>query len=214
VDAWAGALIDRVPPGARVTLIRSVEDDLGNHPSLAAEQVFIIPGDDSAVDGLRDDPADVYLFEGDVLSAVSVLTAMHRAGIDAPLWGGPSLARTQLPQIAGAASSGACYVVTAPLLADLSPHSPFVMGYRELSGRMPGPWASLAYDATSLLLDALEQEIKARGRPTRAGVAARLADTVGPDGKPIFVQGQRREAGTKVFCYEPGDDYPGRVSEQ
>jgi ABC-type branched-subunit amino acid transport system substrate-binding protein len=180
----------------------------------AASNVLLGPWSDESLARLSDGEAEVYLHDGDALSAANALMAMRHAGIDAPLWGGPSLARAQLPVIAGDAASGACYAITAPLRADLSLGSSFVRGYQELAGVMPGPWAALAYDAANLLLDALEQEIAARGRPVREGVTARLEGMQGPDGQPVFVQGQRRHPEIAFYCYGEGGSYPGRLSSQ
>jgi ABC-type branched-subunit amino acid transport system substrate-binding protein len=143
------------------------------------------------------------------LGAADFLIQAREAGIDTPLWGGPSLARSQLAQIAGEAAEGTCHALTAPLSRDLSPDSHVATGYRELSGTMPGPWAALAYDAAHLLLDAIERAIETEGIPSREGVVAALAQVRSLDGEPVFDRGQRRGAEVLFYCYEPGDAYPG-----
>jgi len=195
------ALVERLPANARVTLVRAEKGPLGDQLLPSAQRVLVAPWTESTLRELPGDAIDVYLYDGDVLSAAELLMTMRRAGNDAPLWGGPSLARTQLPQIAGDAATGACYALTAPLLADLSPEGAFVVGYQELAGTTPGLWAALAYDATMLLLDALEQDIEAAGRPTRQGIIARLGNVRGPDGQPVFKGGRRRHAETTFRCY-------------
>lgn len=209
VDDLAHALIQRLPDGARVTLLRGTAGPLGERLALTAERVIDGPWDEAT---RMTHPADVYLYDGDVLSAVDVLLRMRRAGIDVPLWGGPSLARTQLPQIATEATHSVCYAITAPLLADLSAGSAFVTGYRELSGGLPGPWAALAYDAAVLLLDALERDI-VKGHATRDGVRFQLEHAQDSVGQPVFELGRRRQARTVIYCYEQGDSYPGRLWE-
>jgi branched-chain amino acid transport system substrate-binding protein len=163
---------------------------------------------------MRKTPADVYLYDGDVLDAANLLIEMRQAGIDARFWGGPALARTQLAQIAGDASAGACHALSAPLFvgSSLAPGSEFADAYQALAGAAPGPWAALAYDASVLLLDALEGAIEAEGQPTREGVAAALSDARGPDGELVFDRGRRRQAGVTLYCYLAGDSYPGSVS--
>lgn len=162
-----------------------------------------------ALDDWRATRADVYLYDGNVLSAVDLLIEMRDAGVRAPLLGGPMLARTQLSQIAGDAVEGTCYAMTVPLYADQS--LSFEQGYQELGGGTPGPWAKLAYDAGVLLLDALQEEIEASGRPTREGVSAALAQVRDPDGELVFENHRRRQAQMVLYCYEAGDTYPGSM---
>ena len=154
--------------------------------------------------------ADCYLYEGDVLAAAELLSEMRGTGVNAPLFGGPMLARTQLSQIAGDAVRGACYAMTAPLYADQA--LSFTPGYQELSGGTPGPWAALAYDASVLLLDALEREIASLGRPTREGVSVALAEARGPDGELVFEGRRRRQAEMTLYCYQANESYPGSAT--
>jgi branched-chain amino acid transport system substrate-binding protein len=231
-DTLARALVERVPAGARVTLIHGGEasapdkasaqgEALAGVAQSAAQQVLTPPWNEVMLEVMRDTPADVYLYDGDVLEAADLLIEMRKAGIDAPFWGGPALARTQLSQIAGEASAGACHALTDPLLADLpladspmaglAPGSEFANAYQELAGTAPGPWAALAYDASVLLLDALQRAIEAQGWPTREGVAAALVDARGPDGGLVFDQGRRSQAEVTLYCYQGGDNYPGSL---
>lgn len=211
VEALERALLDRLPAGARPVLVRSERDPLGDRLALAVDRVLDVPSTEAGYSALLSDPADVYLFDGDALSAADFLIRLRGAGVEAPVWGGPLLARAQLPQVAGDAAAGACYVLAAPLLADLSPGSSFVAGYQELAGAAPGPWAALAYDAATLLLDVVEKEVQAAGAPAREGVIARLREVPGPDGRPVFEQGQRREVQTSFYCYGAGEPYPGHA---
>ena len=149
---------------------------------------------------MREDAADVYLYEGDALSAADLLLRLQDAGIRAPVWGGPALARAQFANIAGEAAAATCYVSTDPLFTDLSANSLFARGYRELSGTEPGLSAALAYDAAELLLDALARAIGQEGRPTRAEVVAQLSSAAGPDGERLFVEGRRSGAGAALHC--------------
>jgi branched-chain amino acid transport system substrate-binding protein len=153
---------------------------------------------------------DVVLFDGDVLAAARALVSLRGAGIEAPLWGGPALGRAQLAQIAGRSAAGACYVIAAPVSADLSPSSTFADGYRTLSGVDPGPWAALAYDAAQLLLDGIERAAVQGGHPTRTGVRAALTEARGQDGAGLFVSGRRTEVELAWYCYDGETAYPGR----
>jgi branched-chain amino acid transport system substrate-binding protein len=210
-QALSRALLERLPSGARVTLLRAGQSALGDSLRLGAGSVVESPWDEKAFASLREVPADIYLFDGDALSAAGFLVQARQAGIDTPLWGGPALARTQLAQIAGDAAAGTCHALTAPIWTDRSPDSAFVAGYRGLSGTTPGPWAVLASDAVYLLLDAVEHTIRTSGALTREGVSAALSQTRGLDGQLLFEQGRRHEAEVVLYCYEPGDAYPGTM---
>jgi branched-chain amino acid transport system substrate-binding protein len=210
-NSLAQGIVDRLPASAQVAFLRAGDGSLADLLASAAQRAFDVPLDDGAIRDLRADSPDAYLYEGDVVGAADVLLQMRRDGIDAPLWGGPSLARTQLAQIAGDAAAGACYATTKPTLADLSAGSAFADGYRALSGGAPGPWAALTYEATTLLLDALEREIRQGGRVTREGVQAQLQQAAGVDGQTVFVQGRRRRADVLIYCYDAGEPYPGHL---
>ncbi len=199
-DVLAQALLDHLPSGARVALVRSQMGALGDALLPKVGNVFQARRSEEAFAEVRAYPADVYLYDGDALSAAELVATMHQAGMAAEVWGGPDLARSQVPQVAGDAAADVCYAQTAPLLADLSDGSTFAAGYRELAGNALGTWAALTYDATTLLLDALEQDIAQGGRPTRQGLIDQLDAARGPDGLPVFEQGMRRAVQTLFRC--------------
>lgn len=202
----AAEMSARLPPDAQVVLVRGEGGALSSALAPLAHEVI-----DLSSGQVPGQPTDVILYDGDVLAAADLLVEMRRAGLDAPLWGGPSLARRQLPQIAGGAASGACYAIAPPLHADLASGSSFVEAYRAVSGAEPGPWAALAYDAAQFLLDAVERTIGAEGRVTRRGVREQVAHALGPGGQPLFVDGQRRQTGIVIYCYDAHEAYPGRA---
>jgi ABC-type branched-subunit amino acid transport system substrate-binding protein len=90
-----------------------------------------------------------------------------------PLWG-----QQQFVQLAGKAAEGVQFIAPAPLPAD-STNPTFADRYRVISnGVEPRSYAVLAYDATQVLFDAIKRDVKMNHRrPTRAGVAAALAQT-------------------------------------
>jgi len=110
---------------------------------------------------------DLLFVGGSAWEGATLLRALRGAGIEVPLMGGfePHLARW-----AGEVAEGTLYVTSALLVDDLR----FTADYRQLAGTDPGPWAALAYDATHLLLSALERAIEEDGQPTREGLLAAL----------------------------------------
>jgi len=104
---------------------------------------------------------------------------------------GPEAGRAVVTQRAAGMAEGLVWV------GSLSPADPttlpeaFVSGYRELAGGPPGPFAVLAYDATNMLLDAIQLDITQEGKPTRLGVMAALpaVSTEGLSGELRFDAG-------------------------
>jgi branched-chain amino acid transport system substrate-binding protein len=87
---------------------------------------------------------------------------------------GPESGRAVVAQRAGEAAEGLVWVGSLrPADAGDLPQG-FVEGYERLAGGPPGPYAMLAYDATSFLLSAIERDIDLNGRPTRQGVVKAL----------------------------------------
>ncbi|MBN1583215.1 MAG: amino acid ABC transporter substrate-binding protein, partial [Anaerolineae bacterium] len=123
-STMAQALLAAMPRDAYPVLLRARTGPLGEALGLSISWAIDAPWEEKELlwrlDKSRVRPPDLYLYDGDVLSAASLVIEMRAIGIDAPFWGGPSLARMQLPQIAGEAAENVCYVITAPAWADLS----------------------------------------------------------------------------------------------
>ena len=126
---------------------------------------------------LRARQADAVFFAGRVSEAGPLLEQSRAAGLRFALLGGPALDDARLGQLAGAAAESS-YVVG---LAAMDPASPFFAGYRGLAGKPANARAALAYDATGVLLDAIERAASG-GRPSRPRVLAELAKTQGYKG--------------------------------
>jgi len=87
---------------------------------------------------------------------------------------GPEAGRAVVAQRAGDAAEGLAWVGSLPPAdADVLSQE-FVRGYGALAGGPPGPQGILAYDATNLLLAAIERSIAIDRRPTRQGVVKAL----------------------------------------
>ncbi len=87
--------------------------------------------------------------------------------------GGPELAAPAFAALAGE-DERVAYVTPYPL-----PGEEFAAAYRQVSGGVsPGMFSVTAYESAQLLLTALERDIAARGRPSRAGMRAALAEVL------------------------------------
>jgi branched-chain amino acid transport system substrate-binding protein len=153
---------------------------------------------------------DAVFFSGEALEAGDLLLQMREAGLNSPLLGGSGLDSAYLVQIAGDAAEGTTYASVVPPVEDPA----FVDAYRLLSGIAPGPRAALAYDATRILLDALQEAIATDGRPTRQGVVAALSRGKRYQGLTgeIWFDEQGQASNDEVYIYTIVDErYPGQL---
>jgi branched-chain amino acid transport system substrate-binding protein len=161
------------------------------------------------------DPAgvDLILYDGPVAHGAETLVALRERGVSASFVSGSDIGSILLTQMAGDAADGVFYATPAPAPADLGGAEEFMQGYRALAGFEPGPRAVLAYDATNVLLDAVDSAIRENGRPTRRGVVAGLGTVRrrGLGGSIVFDGSGRRE-NPPVWIYQiRGGRYPGAI---
>jgi branched-chain amino acid transport system substrate-binding protein len=164
------------------------------------------------------DEAQAIRLETDAVTASDIILALRRAGVSLPLFGGVEAGNVQLLQVAGAAANELIFVSPGPDAAQLPVDSAFVEAYQALSGLPPGPRAVLAYEATNVLLDSIEQTIITRGGlydqpPNRRTVREQLAliRRSGLTGPVEFnSEGQRLNA--PVWIYQISEArYPGTL---
>ena len=120
--------------------------------------------------------ADVVICDASPVTAGGVVSSLREAGWEGDFLGGPELAAPDFVAVAGDAAEGTAFVTPWPLPADVPGSADFVATYQEVSGGVPpGPLALPAYEATWVLLEALERDIAAHGAPTWEGMAAVLS---------------------------------------
>lgn len=122
---------------------------------------------------------EVVFCDADPMTAGEVAAALREAGWEGAFLGGPELAATDFVAVAGQAAEGAVFVTPWLFPADVPSSANFVAAYRAVSHDVPppGPLALPAYEATWVLLEALERDIAVHGEPTREGVGAALMAT-------------------------------------
>jgi len=136
------------------------------------------PGDADWLGDVTTSDMEVVLCDADPVAAGEVISALRAAGWDGAFLGGPELAASGFAAVAGEAAGGAVFVTPWPFPADVSGGADFADSYRAVSsGVPPGPLALLAYEATWVLLEALERTVAAHGEPTRDGMATALSAT-------------------------------------
>jgi ABC-type branched-subunit amino acid transport system substrate-binding protein len=159
-------------------------------------------------------PASVQALElaTEGVTAGEIILALKRAEVSLPLFGQVDVGSPQTVQVAEAAANGLIFVSPGPDAGDLAGTDDFIEAYQALAGFPPGPRAVLAYDATNILLDAIEQGMLKRNRqPIRSNVSAIINNIQrrGISGDIAFdAQGQRVNA--PVWVYRIADEeYPG-----
>jgi branched-chain amino acid transport system substrate-binding protein len=149
----------------------------------------------------------------EAVSAGEIALTLREGGVTQPLLGREDIGSSQLVQVAREAAIGLTYVSPGPDPADVDEMADFMEAYQSIAGFPPGPRAVLAYDATHILLDAIEQAFNQQGRqPTRAEVSA-VINTIerqGLSGQILFdTRGQRVNAPIWLYQISEEGRYPG-----
>jgi branched-chain amino acid transport system substrate-binding protein len=114
----------------------------------------------------------------DPVTAGEVISALRVAGWQGVFLGGPELMAADYRGVAGDSAEGTVFVTAWPLPGDVVDGVDFSERYRGVSnGVPPGPSALPAYEATWILLEALERDIVFHEEPTREGMAEALLAT-------------------------------------
>jgi branched-chain amino acid transport system substrate-binding protein len=166
------------------------------------------------VSHLVDASPDLVFLSSGAMEGGEAIRLARQAGVEATFFGGPALGDRTLVQVGGAAVEGTVYLAMAPAGADLAGAGTFVAGYQALAGHSPGPRATLAYEATNLLLEAIARAAdRSSRRPSREMVWHRLADDWQHEG---LLGSWRLGTGTEpagwptaIYRIETGG-YPGR----
>ncbi len=137
------------------------------------------PADDDWLAQVLNADVAAVLCDTTPVEAGEVAAALRAVGWGGTLVGGPELAASDFTAVAGQAAQGAIFVTPwffpGPTIND--DVDAFIRDYRQASGGLPpGPLAIPAYEATWVVLEALERQHAWPGEPGRAGVAAALSD--------------------------------------
>jgi ABC-type branched-subunit amino acid transport system substrate-binding protein len=123
------------------------------------------------------------LYSGDAAAAAGDLLGWRAQGWNGTLLGGPDLAQPWLAGRAGAAAEGTLALACTPGQGSAPGMTEAATArYRAATGSPPGPRALLAYWGAHRLVEALAQDIREHGRPSRSGVAQTLAAQHAPAG--------------------------------
>ena len=132
----------------------------------------VSPGDADWVNQVLVSGVEAVFCDADPVTAGEVVAALREARWEGAFLGGPELAAADFAAVAGVAAEGAMFVTPCPFPADAPGGADFIAAYQAVSNSVPpGPLALPAYEATWMLLESLERDIAAHGRPTREGIA-------------------------------------------
>lgn len=157
---------------------------------------------------------DLVFFAGPFDQGASLLRQLRQAGVDAAFLGGPGTANPEFATMAAAEAKGAYYLSLALHPRDLPQAEEFRVRYRELSGREPDALAALAYDATNILLTAVERALgRADRSELRGAVLAELSRLEGFAGVTGSITAREHErGGARVYLYRlGGPSFPGEL---
>jgi branched-chain amino acid transport system substrate-binding protein len=162
---------------SRLAVLRG-RDDLADAFRQTAELLgatIVLDADAGFTAALKAASPELIFFSGSAVEGAEVIARARSAGLEVIFMGGNGLDSPQLGQIGGEAVEGTLYITAAPRINGEERFSAdFVTGYQTLAGRLPGPQAVVAYDATRVLLEALARGIESEGRPARDAVVAEL----------------------------------------
>jgi branched-chain amino acid transport system substrate-binding protein len=123
---------------------------------------------------VRNSGVGAVLCDTDPVTAGETISALRVFKWEGVFLGGPDLAAHDFVAVAEETADGTVFVTPWPFLDDGN----IVSAYQTVSnGVPPGPLALPAYEATWVLLEALERDIVANRKPTRTGMVVTLPDT-------------------------------------
>jgi branched-chain amino acid transport system substrate-binding protein len=190
-EALAASLLERVTAAALVhdggILGQAMQELAGDSAGLVLE-VAVASSD--WLDQVQASGAGQVICDADSVTCGEVVVALRVAGWEGTLLGGPELAATDFVSVGEESAQGAEFVTPWPLPDDLTESEDFAAAYAQVSGGpLPGPLAMPAYDATQLVLRALERVVSEGDTPSRENVAAALQTVVQEVSQGTFISG-------------------------
>lgn len=176
---------------ARLAVLRDEDDQPTDHMHQDLADAFVAAArrlgspvvlDKSIVENgwlshLTDVSPDLIFLSCNAIKGAEAIRLARQAGVEATFLGGPALDDRALVQIGSASVEGTVYLAVAPAGLDLAGSEAFVADYQALAGHPPGSRATLAYEATHFLLQAIARAVARSPRQlSRATVWQQLAE--------------------------------------
>ncbi len=210
------AVLAESSPSA-MDLARAFEEAAAKMQMIVAQSEVLRTGNadyGELVKRLRATSPDLILYSGSFVSGASLLAVTSEVGRQMLFLGGPLCASPDFLKIGGPMAEGAYYISLAPDPRQLDGAEEFMAGYRALAGREAWASAVHAYDATNLLLTAVERATRETGEPDRASVVRALASMESYRGLTgeIAFDDKGARAAPQVYIYRIARlRYPGQL---
>ena len=181
----AGGILDRVESlGADRAALVTVGGPLGTAlTEVSADRAVALVPIVSALEAgwelavLEENPMAAVI-DAEPVTSGEAAASLREAGWQGEIVGGPALAASDFRAVAGTAARGHC-VTPWPLPEEVADGAAFAEAYRRVSqGLPPGRLALPAYEATWILIEAIELDLRRHGSASREGVAQALASTL------------------------------------
>lgn len=157
----------------------------------------------------------------DAVTAGNILLQLQAAGNMLPVFGQAEAGNGQLVQVAGPAANGLVFVSPGPAAANLPGDLAFARAYQAAAGYPPSPRAILAYDATQVLLNSIEQTMNLNRKwynyaPSRIEISHMLSQSAWPGLTGLIsFDGAGRRVNAPVWVYKIAEvRYPGSLIER
>ena len=185
-ESVAAALLELVleDPNEHEVVLVTAGGPLGRAVVRQAQEVgfpvaaVVSPDDEGGLALLSSLGEVAVLCDLDPVPAGEVLVALRRASWKGIMLGGPELLTADFRAVAGDYADGVWSVTPWPFPDDLHGTERFVEAYKTVSGgAAPGPLGLAAYEATWVVLEAMEKDVAANLLPTTTGLATALGET-------------------------------------
>ena len=147
-EALAQALLSALPPGAQTTIA-------GPGSAWSSRLLAMLPALDPAA-------PSALILTGDAEAVARQLTNSPCTRTITSCLAGPAVGEPVVVQRAGAAANGLVWVTSLALPDCNGPAAAFCQALTQSTGAAPGAYAALAYDATTVLLAALDAHPRAQ----------------------------------------------------
>jgi len=127
---------------------------------------------DPIITPLRAQNPDLVYFGGLYDQAAPFFKQAREKGVKAKFLGPDGMDSSDLTKIAGKAVVGMYYTSVAGPVTVYPAAKQFAEEYKKAYGKNPEPFSAQAYDATAILLKAIEAAAQGGKTPTRAAIAA------------------------------------------
>ncbi|WP_323449711.1 bifunctional serine/threonine-protein kinase/ABC transporter substrate-binding protein [Streptomyces yaizuensis] len=211
--ARPGLLLDRTDDQyawQQVAIVNHALRTRFGHRTLPRVVPASVGPDRSVIDSMLEEGIDSYVHAGPAHSAAQAARLLQARGFDGPRLSGPHALNRNFIRLAGDAAEG--WVIAAPV-GDPTRRTgaaarSFVAAYRAVHKRAPGHYAAESFDAVTMMIEELVNEVRDDPEPVRrnlcAALRARNHRGIMGDYRFDAEQGHRKNFGTVLHRVKDG----------